>query len=230
MPRELIRPSIWANKQIAPTKSGVITESPDDILSGIEWFDKFASVPSEKPVTLEALSAAERYAHAASIRQSVINDLKLADRIDPEHRSIVIVEYSEMAAISTRWARAKQVLSSKDAQIGQLTVSVDEQIKELNAVTEAKVTLESRLESLERDYAEIKSQSAEQSTVVADLKATVEQYRIQISNLESELQAEKVAGQRSQDIIDAIKDILGGELPDDSDKAALQDMDVTLGT
>lgn len=85
--------------------------------SGID--DLLPSMVLRPPTS--GLGSTERKEFARQLRQSAIDAVRVANRIDPEHMDALIhMEKTTVSAISTRFKRATDLLTQRDTYISQL--------------------------------------------------------------------------------------------------------------
>lgn len=168
--------------------------------------DQLIDIPkSEKPT--HPMGYKERKQWGIDLRAQALRLRELADRIDPEHRTLVLLGAKDMSEISAKWTRAKQVLESQKRTIERLKLS--------NLDNETRVTkLSANVTTLEEQVSEIDNLRR------THLKQ-LEEMRLANAELRDEVA-------RSTAIIESVKSLIGG-LPDEADRKAIQEMgDITV--
>lgn len=99
----------------------------------------------------EALGKSERFLMAARLRQDARDILTVADRIDPEHATLLLVE-DKMGKLATNWNAVKQAIADRDARINGQAATIEaaqaamrEQMGQLQAATARVAALETEV-------------------------------------------------------------------------------------
>jgi transcriptional regulator with XRE-family HTH domain len=199
---------------------------PDDSITDI--------IVGDKP-KLEALTMVERRSWATRLRTQAQDLIELANRIHPEGSDTIhIVNGDNMATIATRWENVKKELVTKDTEIAQKNEQLVSLQSEKEALSAQNAELNKSMTDLrllsQSQAAELRNIRTEQIIVqqrIADITASsnklLAQYEADKAAWENERIEINFKLAETVDKLERVRVIIG-ELPDDDDRKALEEM------
>jgi hypothetical protein len=106
-------------RDVAADIEYMVLNDAEDIVSPL--VDKIA-----RPVKtdLDPIGSRERANYGLELRKGALRNVKLADRLDPEHICIFLLKEKDMAVLREQVSRISKIISHKNSQIGMLTAAL----------------------------------------------------------------------------------------------------------